>query len=473
MLINFGALAAEREKDALRSVFISSPAYERLAAGNKIIVLGNRGAGKTAMLSMLAEEYRQRGDVVVDLPPEDFAYELLSQTLRGELQGSWSKHGAYAAAWKYLLYVTAMKGSMQALRGLKRGSAKRIHAYLRDHHSMDLSPISTLVSYLKRLESIKIGAYEATAKARELQRLYRLEEIDGLLDDLEDVCTSKPVLLVVDELDRGWDASEDAIAFVAGLFQAGTSIGVRTPHVRLVMSLRRELYENIPALYEDAQKVRDAVESIDWTSGSLFRMISRRIGRSLGEDASGLPNDELWTAVMPPTVQNEPSFDEMLDFTFFRPRELIQLCGQVQDVAFTSSGSLPFPEDAVLAAQSEYSRERFNDVVAEYRFQFPGIGSIFETFRGSPRGMSRSELELRCLEIAFGDKRVAPEATWVVQSEPDQIIDVLWRVGFLKCAVKHGNTTEYLGVYEKSTINTRNVDSFHIHDMFATYLGSR
>jgi GTP cyclohydrolase FolE2 len=39
--------------------------------------------------------------------------------------------------------------------------------------------------------------------------------------------------------------------------------------------------------------------------------------------------------------------------------------------------------------------------------------------------------------------------------------------------VKQGDTTEYLGVYEKSTINTRNVESFHIHDMFANYLGSR
>jgi len=472
LFVDFGALAAERERGRLASVFIESTSFERLVSGQKIIVLGNRGAGKTAALSMLATQVRDKGGIVVDLAPEDFAYELLSQTLQDESAGSWSKQGAYAAAWKYLLYLLAMKSAIKTARGLKTGPTKRVYAYLRDHYVMDdLNPIGTLVSYLKRLESIKLGKYEAAIKARELQRLYRLEEIEGLLQDLEEIATAKPILLVVDELDRGWDASENAVAFVAGLFQAGTAIGIRTPHVRVVMSLRRELYENIPSLYEDAQKVRDTIEPIDWTRVGLLELISRRISESL-KDSPGAPSSrDAWKAVMPSKVRGTPSFDYILDFTLYRPRELIQFCSQTQDAAVRLNTGIPFTEEAVLEAQAVYARERFNDIVAEYRYQFPGLGSIFETFRGKTARLPRSELELHCLELSLGDVRVHPDAAWVAQKEPDFLIDILWRVGFLKCGVKSQNGTVFVGAYQSQSLNIHNVESFRIHDMFATHLG--
>jgi len=33
-----------------------------------------------------------------------------------------------------------------------------------------------------------------------------------------------PILILVDELDKGWDSSEDAMAFVSGLFQAAIAL---------------------------------------------------------------------------------------------------------------------------------------------------------------------------------------------------------------------------------------------------------
>lgn len=61
-------------------------------------------------------------------------------------------------------------------------------------------------------------------RARELERLYKLEEIHHLLPALREVAASRRVIVLVDELDRGWDSSEDARAFVAGLFQACISV---------------------------------------------------------------------------------------------------------------------------------------------------------------------------------------------------------------------------------------------------------
>src|SRR3954464_12398842 len=133
--LSFGALAAERERSILSSVFIRSIAFERLASGSKIIVLGNRGAGKTALLSMLSNRITGRGGLAVTLTPEDFAYELLRDTTLPESAGAWNKSGAYAAAWKHMLYLLAMKRLVSGMRGQRNGPARRVYAYVRDHHA--------------------------------------------------------------------------------------------------------------------------------------------------------------------------------------------------------------------------------------------------------------------------------------------------------------------------------------------------
>jgi hypothetical protein len=56
--------------------------------------------------------------------------------------------------------------------------------------------------------------------------------------------------VLVDELDRGWDSSEDAQAFLAGLFQACLSVNSLHDNLRVYISLRQELYDDVPALYE-------------------------------------------------------------------------------------------------------------------------------------------------------------------------------------------------------------------------------
>lgn len=473
--IHFGALAAELERDQLASLFVVSGPYERLTDGSKVIVLGNRGAGKTAIIAMLAAQTRDAGGTVVELVPDEFAYELLSQSLAAEEAGSWLKSGAYAAAWKYLIYVLTIKAIIARTPGLKTGAAKRLYLYVRDHHAhVERNPIGALVSYLKRLEGIKMGGIEASVKARELHQLYRLEELDPFLDDIESLARRTPVLVLIDELDRGWDASQDAVAFVAGLFQAATGIAVRTPHVRVVMALRRELYESIPALYEDAQKVRDRIETIDWTEAKLLDLICRRINHSLGE----LQSSEAvlaWHRVMPKAVARMPSFKYVLDHTLYRPRELIRLCTQVEEVASEHDEDFPFSEDTVLEALALHAAERFEDIVAEYRLQYPGLDSILETFRGQGRRLNRGELELHCLKISLGDLRVSDAATtWTADADVDSLIEVLWRIGFLRCRFPRDPSHDpgpYVGAHQVRTANVRNVEEFEIHSLFATHLG--
>ena len=104
---------------------MESEAYNRVKAGAKRILIGGRGIGKSAMFQVLARRERDAGSFVIELFPEDYSYELLTQTMASEARGSWAKYGAYAAAWKYLIYVLIMKEVSTRRIQLGKGQAGR------------------------------------------------------------------------------------------------------------------------------------------------------------------------------------------------------------------------------------------------------------------------------------------------------------------------------------------------------------
>ena len=479
--LSFGAPAAERDINVgLIDYFVESEAYQRLAARRRTIVLGNRGSGKSAIFKVFAERERRLGRIVLELRPEEFSYELLSGVLQKESQGAWAKHSAFSSAWKYLILILAMKEITRSGPHLKTGNAARVYEYLRDHHkeSQD-NPLGMLISYLKRIEGFKIGPYEASVKTRELTRLYKLEEIQHLLPHLKQLLKRRSVTVLVDELDKGWDSSEDAKSFVAGLFQASISLNEMCPEFTVYVSLRRELYDSIPSLYEDAQKYRDIIETIQWDESNLRSVVAKRIRYSL-PGTVGLTDEECWNLIFAETLQyrKTKSFNYMIDRTLYRPREIIQFCTDALEEG-RQSHIFPIDYSVVSTAELEYSSARVKDISAEYRFQYPGLESLFEVFRGRVYTLEREELELICLGVCTGELRASSEASWVLNQDPEFLIDLLWHVGFLRAYAVGGlkalrrSGSSYVGPHQVSTLNLRTISRFQVHPMFRSVLAMK
>lgn len=482
--IDLGAPSAERDIDkGLEYYFIQSEAFLRVSNRSKTVVIGNRGAGKSAIFQMIARQQRAKNALVIELAPEDYSYELLSTVLAGEAQGSWAKLGAYAVAWKYLLYVLLMKEIVKRGGGRPgRGPLSKINAYIRDHHSTaDVSKLSALIGYLRRLEGIKVGPIEAGIKVRELEKLYKLEEIYSLIPCIKEVLEGQEAFIFVDELDRGWDASEDAKAFIAGLFQACMSINSVSPHLTVYMSLRQELYDNIPALYDDAQKFRDVIETVSWSEEGLRALIAARVRHSVPA-LRRFDDLSVWTAIFAETLayRKNNSFNYMVDRTLNRPREFIQFCGKAIEVSLQQGAIPPLDYAAISLAESSHSEERTKDISAEYRFQYPDLLSVFEAFRGRVYTLDREELEDVCLQLVTGDLAVASGAeSWVRALEPEGLIKTLWQVGFLRALASGGIRAErrsgsgYVASYQVAQLNLDNVSRFQVHQMFRSYLSMR
>jgi hypothetical protein len=476
--VDFGAPAAERDIErGLDEYFVESGAYSRVKAGTKRILIGGRGIGKSALFQVLARRERAAGSYVIELSPEDYSYELLTQTMASEARGSWAKHGAYAAAWKYLIYVLIMKEV--SIRRIPLGRAGgQIYKYVRDNHAnQQASKLAALISYLKRMESFKIGRYEASVRARELGKLYKLEEIHHLLPALREVARRRRVIVLVDELDRGWDSSEDARAFVAGLFQACISVNSLHDNLRVYMSLRRELYEDIPELYEDAQKYRDLIEAIHWNSAALLKLMANRIRHSLPA-LVGHDDRECWDTLFSATADGG-SFRYMIDRTLYRPREIIEFSTLALECARDSQTTMPLQRAAVREAEYHYSRDRARDIAAEYRFQYPGLISILEAFRGKGPVFSRDDVELLCLELITRDLPARGADGWLYTCTPESLLEMLWNVGFLAAEARqnaspqHIRAASFLGPHQASQQTVTAAQRFQIHPMFWSYLGSQ
>ena len=63
--LQFGVPAAERDENLI-ACFVSSEIYKKLAQGQKAIILGNRGVGKSALFRKLADDEVRKGNIIVD-----------------------------------------------------------------------------------------------------------------------------------------------------------------------------------------------------------------------------------------------------------------------------------------------------------------------------------------------------------------------------------------------------------------------
>lgn len=503
--IDFGKLAAENDigpvtphsppTRGLERYFFESGDYRSVRSGNNTIVLGNRGSGKSAIFQILARTARSEGTHVIELSPDDYSYEMLHGTMASESSGSWKKQGAYAAAWKYVIYTLVLKEVTKKGQRLKRGTLSRIYNYLQDNNqSADVSAISMLVSYLKSIESVKLGplgelgiSRVSKARAQELERLYNLEELRDILDSLKKVLAKDPVFIFIDELDRGWDSSEDAQAFVAGLFQACLQVNRLHENLRVYISLRQELFASNRDLVNDAQKYRDILGMIRWSEESLLALIAKRIRysaeqRSYGNSFAHVSDLACWEWVFaaPPGGSARDSFAYMADRTLCRPREIIHFCTRVIDVVKSAHGDmarLPVPFSAVRSAERIYSSERAGDIAGEYSHQYPGLMSIFEVFRGRSHAFDRQSLQMLCLELATGEIPTDSEASpWLVDLDPDRLISILWNIGFLVAQPVRADkpiddVRSFLGAHQAPHFNLAAAQYFHVHPMFWSYLG--
>lgn len=118
----------------------------------------------------------------------------------------------------------------------------------------------------------------------------------------------------------------------------------------------------------------------------------------------------------------------LISRTLMPPRELIQLCNLCRDTA-VKNGNPTITENDILEAEVLYSSWKLQDLVGEYRVNYPFLADLLVIFQSSGYLITRPALEQRLGRVA--DALAARYPPFSSVFNVHDTVDLLYGIGFL------------------------------------------
>lgn len=457
--------------------FLRTPAYEDALSGRKMLIIGRKGSGKSAICMRLTTDGAYPGPTAL-ITPDDAAGEEIR---RFELQGL-AGDTAKSLIWRYAFAVQAARhldrharrGHGRWLPGGTPASVKALHRFLRENQEADeerlydrlvkgrlgLQGSLSLEMFPFKASVDVAGSSEGARADRQLKILER--GVAAAFADLD--CQARghaPLLLLVDQVEQVWSLDPDSNSMVIGLLLASKHVmHAYRKAVRCVLFLRSDIYDTLN--FTNADKFHGDEKRLNWTRQALRDIALARAVASLGRPVDAR---ELWEAIFPPTVDGTPVEDFLFSRALPRPRDAIQFLNLCRETAVDSGHDRVHEED-VLRATLQFSRWKLQDLGNEYLVTHPFLGRLFTMFTNSGYVVMRSALEAR-FEL-HRDNLQQQFPAYAGALTPEGVIDALYGVSFL--GVKRGNDVVYAGGAEDPVQPYEN--EFHIHPCFRPALNA-
>nr|WP_052479237.1 hypothetical protein [Kibdelosporangium sp. MJ126-NF4]CEL23096.1 hypothetical protein [Kibdelosporangium sp. MJ126-NF4]CTQ90233.1 hypothetical protein [Kibdelosporangium sp. MJ126-NF4] len=475
--LRFGYEDAERDITGglLRESFVRTMAYEATVSGRKMLIIGRKGAGKSAICMRIAAEDTNPNNTIL-ITPDDA---LGSEIRRFELQGL-TGDTARSLVWRYMFAVRAaqylVSNARRARRGLRKHRAIRVlRRFLKANGELPSQnpggKLAQTVSGLQKtslsLEAfgIKTGLEMGRAPSEGAQATRQLEVVErGVADafaELGRVSTPPAVLLLVDQLEQVWSAEPDAHSMIIGLLLAAKHVtAYYGGAMRCLVFLRSDIYDSLS--FPDGDKFRGDELRLGWTNDSLMELALTRARASVG---AGLSAEQLWTEVFPGRVAGEATTTFLLSRALPRPRDVIQYLNLARDVAVQNGHDRMLEEDVLLATR-QFSEWKLKDLTQEYLVAHPYLERLFPLFQNAGYVVMRNVLAGRLAHTAgtLHSQFPAYEHSLTLPG----VIDTLYSVGFI--GVRRGNDVVYAGGADLSVQPYES--EFHIHPCFRDALGA-
>jgi hypothetical protein len=462
MATTFGKRIAEDEGNELNSYFVETDQWRRIFGGDVDIVYGAKGAGKSALYSLLlsrSDELRNRGILVVaaENPRGTPIFrDLVSEPPTGEYD--------FRGIWK--LYFLSLAANQLRENGLTGDSTRRIlepleQAGLLPRTTSLRSMLRSALDYVRNitrveaLESgIKVdpttGQYEAILGRITLRepnltgRNLGLISADQLLEQTDAALTKAglKMWLVLDRLDVAFaDSDELEGNALRALFRVYLDL-LQYDSITLKIFLRSDIWQRIIGSgFREASHVTRHV-TLSWSPQALLNLVVRRAlhNEALRDyyqvDAVRTLADmqkqsELFYRIFPEQVDAGPNKPKTFDWMMSRtrdasgraaPRELIHLLSSIQatelkrlDVGEEEPpGETLFDRSAIKDALPEVSQIRFEQTLCA---EYPALREWMRKLEGEKTEQTPESLA----------------AIWAVKREQAlEIADKLEDVGFFE-----------------------------------------
>jgi hypothetical protein len=427
-----GAEDAENEKpERLKEYFFRNKAYDSLSSDLPIrIIVGHKGVGKSALLKMRYLEDLESGIVSLWIRPDDIKAIVTSSD--GDLNSMIDK-------WK--------KGLLDLIFEKFVENIGRSHSD--ENNSLTRHTLNALFdaarNYIKENTSKVVDAAGQAIIAS--------------------YAKNEKIRIYIDDLDRGWQARPSDIVSVSALLNAIRDLCGSDNRLQIRIGLRSDVYFLVRTSDESTDKIERHVTWLTWSNHEVLLLIAKRIRTFFGEplDESSLlqqTQSQIATSlhkIVEPVFngagkwERAPIHRVLLSLTRRRPRDLIKLLFGGGKEAFRNNHELILTQD-LRSTFAQYSNERMQDVINEFKTEMPNIGKLLI-------GMKPSKKEKQTIDgYLYSNDQLASKLRNLISSNAfsftngtlvsaKSLAEFLYKIDFITARRDDPNTSEIVRVY--------------------------
>lgn len=409
--IDLGDLAAENEIRALDSYFVPTAQYQKAKQGHARLVVGRKGAGKSALFYSLRSTFRPvKSHLVLDLRPEGHQFTKLREMVLIGMSLGFQQH-LLAAFWNYLLTYELgfqiAKNEKIIKDARLRESYEKIRSFFDDESINDSEPADFSERLLKLVSSIaerRQKQNDESMRQIDITDLVHTQHIRNLNDAITEYLsiTRRDVWILFDNLDKAWPVQAvrwEDIALLRALLEASRKLQrqfeSRAIDLYSVVFIRSDIYQHL--VLEPAERGKETAAVLDWSDPEVFKDL---LARRIAPNAEEVGFDAIWAKFFPAHVRGEDSFQYILNRTLMRPRDLLRFVRECVDVGINRRRHKILEED-VLQAEVAYSADALVDVNLEMKDIKAEYENAAYSFIGSPIVISEQDVLKRLAEAGM------------------------------------------------------------------------
>jgi GTPase SAR1 family protein len=366
---SIGVNDAADDKQFLFECFVDTGDYDvvRDFKNARCLILGRTGVGKTALLTKLQEDNKDKENVIV-INPEALAMHHISNStiIRYMYELGIDMNTFFKLLWRHAICVEIFnqhfkiatyeetetfidrlryrfkKTNVHHLRALNYLEEWR-HTFWKksDDHVTDMiskketelsgtlgasaSSLSAKLMSKEKLseEQTRIIKQRAQSIVDEVQ----MREVTDLLAMLNEVIEDqqRQYYVIVDKLDEGWVDDELRYRLIKALIETVRDLN-RFDNLKPLVVLRADLLGHVFELTKDSgfqeEKYSSLYLHVRWTRRQLVELVDRRVNFLLKSRYTRKELDH--SDILPDKISNQITIDYILDRTLMRPRDVIE-----------------------------------------------------------------------------------------------------------------------------------------------------
>ncbi|MER8761980.1 MULTISPECIES: hypothetical protein [unclassified Mesorhizobium] len=399
--LSIGDAVAENEFQTLGQYYLRTDQYGRASRGEINLVVGRKGAGKTALFSQLRNEKRANvRNIVVDLKPEGYQLIRLKEDVLDYLAEGARTH-LITALFEYVLYLEICYKLLEKDKTKYLRDARLYEPYRKlqevyesgeagegDFSERLLSLSRSLVDSFKQRFGNEREQRLTSAQVTELVHKHNIRDVREALSRYLEF--KEAIWVLFDNLDKGWSAhglTDEDVTILRCLIDAARKVQHQMQaddhDFHCVVFVRNDVYQLLVEASADYGKETRAV--LDWHDPDLLReMLRKRLVH--GVLPPNTPFEKVWASVCVTHYLGEETSNYLIERSLMRPRNLIKLVTHCRGFAVglehdkieehdIRKGMRSYSLDLITEADQELTDILGED--ANLLYHFIGEGNIF------------------------------------------------------------------------------------------------